>query len=51
MECSKNNLDIDAASEGEKPLFLLLLGKKFFEFVIQDIVWGLARWWGIPKES
>ncbi len=47
---SRPNLDIEDTTERQKPLFVLLLDyRKFFDFIIQDIVWGLASWWGIPQ--
>ena len=46
----ETNLHTESAQQEWQPLFLLLLDyKKFFDFIIQDIVWGLATWWGIPK--
>ena len=48
----ETNLHIEAGQQEKKPLFLLLLDyKKFFDFIIQDIVWGLAAWWGDPRRN
>ena len=45
----ETNLGIESAAEG-KPLYILLLDyRKFFDFIIQEIIWGLAKWWGIPQ--
>ena len=44
----ETDLDIESAV-GDKPLYILLLGyRKFFDFIIQEIIWGLAKWQGIP---
>ncbi len=31
-------------------MYLLLLDyRKFFDFVIHELIWGLASWWGVPE--
>ena len=46
----ETNLDLEDASGGEKHRFLLLLDyKNFFDCVVQEIVWGVATWWGAPR--
>ncbi len=44
------NLHIEEAQCEEKPLFLLLPDyRELFDFITQEIVWGLAEWWGVHK--
>ena len=45
----ETNLDLEEATEAENVFLLLLDYKKFFDFVIQEIVWGLATWRGMPQ--
>ncbi len=46
----ESNLDIEDHTDKQKPLFLFLLDyRKFFDFFVQEIILGLAEWWGIPS--
>ena len=46
----ETDLHIELAQEAGTNLYLLLLDyRKFFDFIIQEIIWGLASWWGMPE--
>ena len=46
----ETNLHIEQAQSESTPLYLLLLDyRKFFDFIVTELIWGLASWWGMPK--
>ena len=45
----ETNLDIEEATEAETLILLLFDYRKFFDFIVQELRWGLAKWWGIPQ--
>ncbi len=47
---SETNLHIEQAQSESTPLYLLLLDyRKFFDFIITELIWRLASWWGMPE--
>ncbi len=44
----ETNLHIEEVQSEGTPLFLLLFDyKNLLDFIIQEIIWGLATWWGM----